>query len=73
MQLDASMSNDPDSDSLCYAWDFGDGSNGEGMRVSYVYGEPPTIITATLTVTDSKGASHESSVELSITKRYTLP
>ena len=43
---------------MTYAWDFGDGTRGTGVRVTHAYGGTGTApLTARLTVTDSQGAS----------------
>ena len=52
--FDGSGSKDPDEDDLTYHWDFGDGSTGEGARVSHTY-ERGGRYTSTLTVDDNAG------------------
>jgi len=44
---------DPDGDALRYAWDLGDGSRGEGERVTHTYGSTGTY-TVSLEVSDGK-------------------
>ncbi|RJQ85798.1 PQQ-dependent sugar dehydrogenase [Amycolatopsis panacis] len=61
VSFDASGSTDNDGDSLSYAWDFGDGSAGTGVKTSHQYGEG-TSFTATLTVTDPLGAKGTTTV-----------
>ncbi|MGR3219965.1 MAG: PKD domain-containing protein [Candidatus Anammoxibacter sp.] len=52
--FDGSNSNDPDGDALTYMWNFGDGSTGEGARVTHVYTKSGKFI-VTLTVNDNTG------------------
>ncbi len=56
--FDGSESTDPESGELSYAWDFGDGTTGEGQTVDHEYTTSGTF-TATLTVTDTGGLSSE--------------
>ena len=54
--FDASGSSDPESDTLSYAWTFGDGGTGEGVQVTHTYsaaGEYEVM----LTVDDGRGES----------------
>lgn len=53
--FDASRSSDLDGDALSYAWDFGDGTTGTGIRVSHTYTPGDSTLTARLTVSDSVG------------------
>jgi PKD repeat protein len=65
-------SSDPDTDSLTYSWDFGDGSTGSGVNPSHTYawGE---IFTVTLTVSDGKGGSDSATSIVTITEVNDIP
>lgn len=56
VSFDGSGSYDADKDNLDYRWNFGDGSTGEGARVSHQY-EKSGDFTAKLTVADNSGAA----------------
>ncbi len=56
VQFDASASFDPDGTIASYAWAFGDGSTGTGSVVWHRYSGGGTY-TATLSVTDNRGAT----------------
>ena len=58
--FDASDSTDPDGDSLQFAWDFGDGQNGEGIEVIHQFVEPGSY-TVILTTTDEHGSESKDS------------
>jgi glucose/arabinose dehydrogenase len=66
--FDGRASNDPDGDTLTYAWDLdGDGAfdDGTAATASTTYTQPGTR-TATLRVTDPSGASGTASVAISV-------
>ncbi|MEU6999794.1 PKD domain-containing protein [Nonomuraea sp. NPDC046570] len=56
---------DPDSATLTYAWDFGDGTTGTGASPTHAYGDDGTF-TATLTVTDGNGRSDHDSTTVTV-------
>ena len=56
--FDASASSDPEASQLTYAWEFGDGTTGEGQRVDHDY-TTSGAFTASLTVTDAGGLNSE--------------
>jgi PKD repeat protein len=60
-------SSDPNpGDTLTYAWDFGDGNTATGPTVSHTYTTEGNY-QATLTVTDSSGASNSTSINITVT------
>jgi PKD repeat protein len=63
--FDGSASSDAEGPIAAYAWDFGDGSTGDGAWVTHRYAEPGTY-TATLTVTDASGGSDTTTVEAKV-------
>jgi PKD repeat protein len=56
VRFDASNSRDPDGDAVTFAWDFGDGSRGTGVKPSHIYRKKGNY-TATVTVSDDRGLS----------------
>jgi len=60
---------EPRTEIVSYVWDFGDGSAPfSGFNAAHVY-ETPGNYRATLTVTDSKGYSATSTVDIAVLKR----
>ncbi len=55
VDFDASGSYDPNGEIVSYKWDFGDGTTGEGVKVSHSY-DTEGYYVITLTVTDDAGA-----------------
>jgi len=49
-------SRDPDGEIIHYVWDFGDGTTGEGQKVSHAYAQVGRY-EVSLSVTDSRGAT----------------
>ena len=70
--FDASASSDPDGTLVGYAWDFGDGSTGQGAQVSHTYGAAGTY-SVTLTVTDDGGATGTLTTKVTVTAPAVAP
>ncbi len=66
LTFDGSGSSDSDGQIVSYAWDFGDGSTGNGITVSHAYEQAGTY-QVTLTVTDDGGLTGETTHLLQIT------
>jgi chitodextrinase len=56
---------DPDGDILTYTWDFGDNTTSTGASVTHIYSLAGTF-TTTVTVSDGKGGSVQSSVAVTV-------
>ncbi|WP_233496088.1 PKD domain-containing protein [Geodermatophilus sp. TF02-6] len=63
--FDAGRSIDTDGTIASYAWSFGDGATGSGATVSHTYAAAGTY-TATLTVTDDRGATTTASRQVTV-------
>ena len=61
--FDASASTDPDGTIVSYVWDFGDGSQGNGVTVGHAYPRSGRFV-AVLTVTDNNGATNTATAEI---------
>jgi len=61
----AVSASDPGDDTLSVAWDFGDGSTGEGDTAEHTY-DAAGSYTVTATVTDEDGGSASASEEISV-------
>lgn len=57
VSLDGSTSKDPDGTIASYAWNYGDGTTGTGVKPSHVYATAGTY-QVVLKVTDNKGATN---------------
>ncbi len=60
-KFDASASSDADGDAITYSWDFGDGTQGSGPKVSHTYTKPGNY-KVILTVNDGSGTDCSSGV-----------
>lgn len=63
--FDGSLSVDPDGTIVDFSWDFGDGTSRSGVTVAHVYAAPGAY-SATLTVTDDRGATDTATVSVQI-------
>ena len=68
VSFDASASSDVDGTVASYAWNFGNGQNGSGATPPAVTYTLPGTYTATLTVTDNKGAVSHSSQTITVNR-----
>ena len=60
-----SNSSDPDGNPIAFSWDFGDGQNSTATNPDHTYSNNGSY-TATLTVTDSHGATNSASAQISV-------
>ena len=65
VDFDASTSSDPEEHDLSYAWDFGDGTTGEGVQITHSFEQAGTF-EVELTVTDSYGGSATESTSIEV-------
>ena len=63
--FDARGSDDPDGSIVGYAWDFGDGSSGNGIQASHSYAASGAPVVE-LTVTDDEGATGTTRLTLDV-------
>lgn len=68
VNVDGSQSSDPDGQIVSYQWEFGDGATGSGARARHKYSQEGTY-TVRLTVTDDKGATGTSEVQLVVLRK----
>jgi len=64
--FDGSASADSDGTVVSYAWDFGDGTTGTGVRVHHTYSRAATF-SVILTVTDNRGQQGTTTRQVSVT------
>ena len=65
LSFDGSGSSDPEGPLASYAWDFGDGSTGQGMTASHAYAAAGTY-TVSLQVTDACGAQDDAQLSVTV-------
>jgi len=63
--FDATASGDTDGTITSYAWDFGDGHNGDGANASHTYASPGTYAVS-LEVTDDDGATDVATANVTV-------
>src|SRR5690606_17365407 len=67
IRFDGGASNDPDGSVVAWAWDFGDGTTGEGKVAIHAY-EAEGTYTAKLTVTDDEGETASDTLLVTLVK-----
>jgi len=70
--FDASASKDTGGSITAYAWDFGDGANGTGVKPSHTYAADDSY-TVKLTVTDSSNQTDVATKSVAVTYVYSDP
>lgn len=65
LRLDGSASSDPDGDVLTYAWDFGDGSSGDGATPTHTYATAGSY-TVSLVVSDAEFPSEAATATVAV-------
>jgi PKD repeat protein len=70
--FDGSTSSDPDGSIVSYAWSFGDGGSATGATASRTY-QAAGSYTAGLTVTDNQGATHSTTVAITVNPGASAP
>ena len=70
--FNSSESQDPDGGIAGYSWDFGDGNSSTDANPAHTYSSAGTF-TVGLTITDSSGATHAASGEVTVTMPTTPP
>ncbi|MCC5839643.1 MAG: PKD domain-containing protein [Opitutales bacterium] len=63
--FDGNLSSDPDGVITAYDWSFGEGSTASGPVVSFIFTEPGKY-TVQLTVTDDRGGTDSTTVDISV-------
>lgn len=71
--FDGSLSYDDDDDPLTFTWDFGDGTNGSGVRPDHVYTEGGREYTVSLTVNDGMIDSNPAIVNIWVNEVIDAP
>jgi cytochrome c len=61
----SASANDPDGDQVTYVWDFGDGAQAGGAKVTHTYSAPGTY-TAKVTVADAGGKSGTATLTITV-------
>jgi len=69
--FDGSASTDPDGSIVSYRWNFGDGGQASGKKVTHTY-HRLGYYEVVLTVTDNEGASNKTFKIINVVMRYTL-